>query len=146
MPTVASILAMLLLCAGCHATRIVVPQTTAAGPRHVDRQMFMLGGYVGLSKPAGQECPGGLAFATSKEDQYDWAISIGLGLAGTLIGANVCSFPDDPSDSAAAGYACMSLLSGLPPFLFSTRTVTYRCARGNRRWAPSGATYQEVPR
>lgn len=110
---------------GCYQTVVQTAPLSATAPIHQDRQWFTVGGLVGLSPPAGEECAGrGINYSSSRMGGMDFLINVGLGLAGGLIGISVCDTNDDPETYGA----CMSGIATAVPFLLSTRTVTYQCA------------------
>jgi len=112
---------------GCHKTQIRSPHAQPVGLTHEDRQWFTVGGLVGLSGAAGDECRGqGVAHATSRASGWDILIDAGIGIVAGIVGSEVCSDIDDRKEYAA----CVSMMAGAGPLLISARTVTYRCSGG----------------
>lgn len=116
--------ACLVAATGCYKTEIRSPQTPREQAVHYDRQWFTIGGLVGLSGPAGDECGSrGIARSESKMGGADILINLGLVVAGAVVGASVC----DPDGDAEEYSSCVSLTTGLGPFLLATRTLEYEC-------------------
>ncbi len=125
---IAALAAFAVTSVACYNTKV---QTGAApvGPTYQDRQWFTIGGLVGLSGPAGRECDAdGLSRSESRMAGMDILINIGLGIVGGAAGVAIC----DEDASAETYGSCVSGVSTLVPFLLSSRTVSYRCARGPR--------------
>lgn len=130
---------LIVLTASCYRTKIVSPMRgVAAGPTHEQRQWFTLGGAVGLSDAAGEECPGGVSYAESRLSGTDILIQVGLTAVGVIAGVAACGLPDPTSDDARAFSTCISLAGVIGPFLLGTRTVNYRCT-ARAPAAPPGA-------
>lgn len=120
------------LTTGCYKTVVRSQAEPEPGPTHRARQWFTVGGLVSLSDPAGEECENGIARAESRMAPTDILINVGLGLAGSLMGAAVCDDDADPATYAG----CVQGAGALVPFLFATRTVTYSCIAGERAELP----------
>lgn len=130
--TVLVLLATVVLVAnglGCYTTRVNTPADRSASATHEERQWFTVGGLVGLSDPAGEDCQHGLGKAQSKMAGMDILINIGLSVGGYIAGSVGCS-----GDQAGT---CASALSTLVPFLIGSRTVRYTCSA-----APAAAGLQ----
>lgn len=119
-------LVAVLPCVGCYTTRIDVRPALGVRASSEDlehRQWFTVGGLVGLSGPAGDDCPHGVAVAESETGTVDVLVSIGLTVAGAAVGAALCK-----SEDPAARASCVSLATTTAPLLLASRTVRYRCA------------------
>jgi hypothetical protein len=114
-----------LLAGACYTTKIRTRAgSPVAGPTFQQRQWFTVGGLVPLSKEAGDECAGGVAYAESSMRGVDILIAIGLSVASAAIGANVCELPDDPAADEARDYGtCVGSIGSVGPLLFASRTV-----------------------
>lgn len=106
------------LTTGCFTTQVKTGRTSD-GIKHQDRQWFLANGLFGLSDPAGSECTQGLAQSQSSLRAMDFAVSLGLALAGSVVGSLACS--DESNLCATAG-------ANVAGWLFGTRTVEYECA------------------
>ena len=118
----------LVLGSGCFNTRVVTG-APSDGIMHNARQWFTVGGLVPLSDPAGPECADrGLARAESRLDVVDALISIGIGVAGGLLGVAVCPLGANPTTDDARSYgSCVGGVSALAGFLIGSRSVEYQC-------------------
>jgi len=120
----------------CYTTKIVTDRAPDTRSRsYSDRQWFTIGGLVPLSGEAGRECEHGLSWAESQLSGTDILISIGLTVAGGLVGSAACSDKDDTGRAQ-----CITLGTTLVPFLIGSRTVEYSCAAGptgGPAWAPA---------
>jgi hypothetical protein len=126
-----------LLLSGCYRT-VVATSAPPAGPVHEDRQWFTIAGFVPLSDAAGAECgPAGVSHAESRLAGMDILIDLGLSLVGGAVGFAVCD--EDDFDEARNYASCVSAVAAIPPFLISSRTVSYQCSGGG------GAPMSPVP-
>lgn len=125
----ASVALAALAASACYTTKINTQLAgPPVGPEYEHRQWFTLGGLVPLSGETGRECPQGVASATSRQSGTDILIGIGLSLSGMLLGGAVCTLPDNPTAEEVSAYSlCSSFVAAVPPLLFGSRTVSYRC-------------------
>jgi hypothetical protein len=130
-----SAIAMLVMCSvlgltsvSCYTTKIKTAKT-ASTVTQTQRQWFTVGGLIGLSKTAGDECAHGLADAESTMGAVDVLIGLGLSAVTGVVGGFVCGLPADPDTGEKLQYSsCVSGFSALGPFLLGSRTVEYHCA------------------
>jgi hypothetical protein len=119
----ASMVALLSVQTGCYRTHVVTnlrPEATV----HEDRQWFTAAGLVPVSKPAGEECRNGVAWAQSRATPVDVLIQAGLIVAGTVIGAGVCAGGGRTDEERGN---CAAIGGLIPALLVGSRTVAYAC-------------------
>ena len=126
---VLSAVVLLTSATGCYRTRTAT-MARPTTPEYEQRQWFLIAGLVPLSSAGGSECGGaGMATSDSRLGGWDIVINVGLAVAGGLLGASVCSLPDNATNAEQTAYgSCVSGMASLVPFIIGSRTVSYTCA------------------
>ena len=134
-------LLLALAVSACHTTKVYQRGTPGmpGGYEITKRQWFTIGGLVGLSDPAGQECPNGVVATESQLSALDVLVNVGVFVGGVVVGNQLCS--DEPEYSRAS---CAVSSGWLAQFFISPRTVRYRCAAGPGGHLPYGPQ-QPIP-